>query len=79
MPVYTFMRTETRGRGRRITTKAKNISPLQTIMVLQYVGYVIKLRYFYRFIFTTYSNFFILRPKASLYPILLNVPLLNNQ
>uniref|UniRef100_K1PV85 Uncharacterized protein n=1 Tax=Magallana gigas TaxID=29159 RepID=K1PV85_MAGGI len=32
MPVYTFVRMETRGRGRGITTKAKNISPLRTIM-----------------------------------------------
>lgn len=73
------MRTETRGRGRRITTKAKNISPLRTIMVLQYIAYVIKLRYIYKFIFSTYTNFIMLRSKASMYPILINVSLLNDQ
>lgn len=77
MPVYTFVSMEIRGRG--ITTKAKNISPLRTIMDSQYVGYVIKLRYIHKFIFTTYTNFNILRSKASMYPILLNVTLLNDQ
>lgn len=79
MPVYTFVRMETRGRGRGITTKAKNISPLRTIMDSQYVGYVIKLRYIHKFIFTTYTNFIILHSKASMYPILINVTLLNDQ
>lgn len=79
MPVYTFVSMEICRRWRGIITKAKNISPLRTIMDSQYVAYVIKLRYIHKFIFSTYTNFIMLRSKASMYPILINVSLLNDQ
>lgn len=66
-------------RGQGLPTKTKNIGRLQTIMVPQYVGFKIKVLDICTFIFNTYANFIILRPKVSLCPILPNVSLLSDQ